>query len=191
MPGYLSALRRSQENRRRFNQPRSNTAAPSQEYLRAQRFVQAEKAAAVQQRISKVKSIFEARPDYVRPTGSVELQDWVAFGLVFSAALLLVHFFVGWWTILGSLIISVNGIFFFIEIQQSRVSVPGDNNFRLPPSIVHGVSIGLQTLLLFGYIWLPHWASILTQILLCLSAIFLLHKLRNQKEETVFRKRRN
>ena len=184
----LSGYRRRQAEKQRQKNLFRAANQPSPEVLRARRQLQDQKAAQAQKRISKIRSIFEATPDHIKPNGSVELQDWIAFAICITFVLFVVHFFVGWWTILGGLIISVNGLLFSIEIQQKELSIPGNFNLRIPPSLVHSVSILLQLVLL--YIWLPHWISIATQLVLCGSAIYILHKLRNPSIETIFTKRK-
>ena len=180
MPGILSQYRRRKDNRLR--QQNLTAAAPAPRSKASQRLAQ-QRAAAAQAKLQKVKSIFETRTDHISKPG-VELQDWVAFGICATAFLLIVHFFVGWWTIVGGLVLSLNVFLLYIEIPQSNLNL--SPNLKLPPASVHGVSIALQLVFLLGYLWLPHWASICVQILLSGSAIWLLHKLRNPTEETIF-----
>tara|TARA_B110000090_G_scaffold178980_1_gene203048 strand:- start:60 stop:647 length:588 start_codon:yes stop_codon:yes gene_type:complete len=194
MPGYLSAYRRRQDNRlREQNQRQSSTQ--SIERAKAIHQIQKEKAKQNQERIQKVKSIFETDTDYpTNPNKSIELQDWVAFGICIAAFLLVVHFFVGWWTILGASIVSLNVFLFYIELQQKSISLADQSvracqPYRVPPSLIHGTSVVLQLLLLLGYLWLPHWISIVVQLCLSTAAIFLLHTLRNLAPETIFKKK--
>jgi len=189
---FISYRRKQAERLRQQNLFRASTK-PSPELLRAKRRVQEQKNIAAQQRISKVRGIFESTPEYIKPAGAtVELQDWVAFVLLALFILFVVHFFVGWWTILGCSVVGVNSLFFLIEIQQRRISIKitSDSNYRVPPASIHGISIALQTLLLTGFIWLPHWISIFVQVLLSGSAIFILHRLRNPTVETIFTKKK-
>jgi hypothetical protein len=189
MPGYLSAYRRRKDNRLRERNSSPSTAS-SIERRRAIEIVNKEKAVKAQQTLAKVKSIFDSRTEQPTSANGIELQDWFAFGICLIASVLIIHFFVGWWTTFGLLILSLNGFLFYIELQQRRISLQALHiNQRVPPSSIHGASILLQITLLLGYVWFPHWVSILVQIFVSFSAVFILHYLRNPAIETIFKKR--
>ena len=153
-----------------------------------------------QVRIDKVRSIFEARPDHVRPVDApVELHVWFAFALVSAALLFLVHFVVGWLALAGLLVVGCTAVFASVEARQSPVKIPETwlpqlssskasqldrtpdfRAIRIPPASVHAASGVLQLFVLFGCRrWLPGWLAFATQVLVAGGGVVLLHRLRN------------
>ena len=150
-------------------------------------------------RIDKVRSIFQSRPDYVRPEDSpVELHVWFAFALVCFALLAVVHFFVGWFKLAGVGIVCFTGLLASIELQQSPVKIPEtwlptssesldqlDRAIRIPPSSVHIGSALFQLVVLFRLPWFSHWLKLVVQLLIAAAGIGLLHRLRNPASHNI------